>query len=82
MTSIKKKPKKPTAAKAMWLKKLGMKIKEFRQKAGISQAELAYSIEMDAQNISRIERGMVNPSAYAIKQICEALGVSLSDFYS
>ena len=81
MVLVNKKAVKPKKDKDLWLKQLGLKIKEFRQKAGMSQADLAYSIQMDAQNISRIERGLVNPSAYAVKQICEALGISIADFY-
>lgn len=81
MSSIKKKVKKPSKSKDLWLKQLGLKIKEFRLEKGMSQADLAYSIQMDAQNISRIERGLVSPSAYAIKQICESLQVSIGEFY-
>lgn len=81
MNPIKKKSKKPTKEKSLWLKQLGQKVKEFRQEAQMSQADLAYSIQMDAQNISRIERGLVSPSAFAIKQICEALEISIADFY-
>jgi transcriptional regulator with XRE-family HTH domain len=51
-------------------------------KAGISQADLAYSIQMDAQHISRIERRLANPSAFTVWQICQALQVSVGDFYT
>ena len=54
MVLVNKKAVKPKKDKDLWLKQLGLKIKEFRQKAGMSQADLAYSIQMDAQNISRI----------------------------
>lgn len=82
MSSIKKKIKKPSKSKDLWLKQLGLKVKEFRLEKGMSQADLAYSIHMDAQNISRIERGMVSPSAFAIKQICDSIGMPMSEFYA
>lgn len=82
MNTIKKKSKKTTKDKQLWLNKLGQKVKEIRQNAEMSQADLAYSIQMDAQNISRIERGLVSPSAYSVKVICDSIGISISEFYS
>jgi transcriptional regulator with XRE-family HTH domain len=81
MNSIKQKPKKSDKEKKLWLNQLGYKVKELRLKASMSQADLAYSIQMDAQNISRIERGLISPSAYSVKLICNALKIQLSDFY-
>lgn len=37
---------------------------------------------MDTQNISRIVRGLVNPSAYAINQIWDVLEILLAIFYT
>ena len=82
MNSIKKKSKKSEKEKQLWLKQLGRKIKELRELQGMSQADVAYEIGMDAQNISRIERGLVSPAAYAVYQIVTALGSSLEKFYS
>lgn len=82
MNTIKNKPKKSEKAKQLWLKQLGEKIKELREQQEMSQADVAYSIGMDAQNISRIERGLVSPAAYAIFQIVSTLGSNLEKFYS
>jgi ribosome-binding protein aMBF1 (putative translation factor) len=82
MALIKKKTKHSAKEKEQWLKQLGATVKKNREKAALSQSALAYSIPMDSQNISRIERGIVNPSAYAVKQICDALDISISDFYN
>lgn len=78
---IRKKNTKSDREKTLWLKRLGFQIKFFRQENGLSQADLAYSIDMDAQNISRIERGLINPSAYSIKLICQVLQISIAEFY-
>ena len=82
MNTIKNKPKKSEKAKQLWLKQLGEKIKELREEQEMSQADVAYAIGMDAQNISRIERGLVSPAAYAIFQIVSTLGSNLEKFYS
>ena len=85
MAILRKKKRKLKAkdkVKEAWLKKLGLSIKELRLEHDMSQSDLAYSIKMDAQNISRLERGLTNSSAYLINQICITLGVSLADFYA
>ncbi len=82
MNPINKKSKRPTKKKSLWLKQLGAQIKHFRQEVGMSQADLAYSFQMDAQNISRIERGLVSPPANGIKQISDALEIPIHQFYA
>lgn len=77
MNSIKKNSKKSEKEKQLWLNQLGSNIKELRETVGMTQADVAYSIGMDAQNISRIERGLVSPAAYAVYQIITALGSNL-----
>ncbi len=52
------------------------RLKEFREKAGLSQTELAWRARMAAQNISAIERGKLAPWPKARKAFAEALGVS------
>lgn len=81
-----KRPKKaPTAAekraKHAWNKALGARIQELRLAKGLSQSDLAYGIRIEAQNISRVERGLISPSAYLVAQIAGELEVSLSEFF-
>jgi ribosome-binding protein aMBF1 (putative translation factor) len=82
MSKIRKKSKKPDPEQQRWLKQLGGTVKDLRLKQGLSQTDLASKIPMDAQNISRIERGLVNTSAFAVKKICDLLKISLTDFYN
>lgn len=49
-----------------------------RAKAGISQKELAAATGIDQSDISKIERGVANPSIATLNRIANALGAKLS----
>ena len=51
------------------------RLKEYREKVGLSQTELAWRAKMAAQNISAIERGKLAPWPKARKALAEALQV-------
>ncbi len=55
---------------------LNNRLKEYREKAGLSQTELAWRAKMAGQNISAIERGTLAPWPRARKALAEALSVS------
>lgn len=59
------------------LKLLGKRVKEARIGAGISQEELAWQCEIDRTYISKIERGIANPSFLILVRISEVLKVRL-----
>ena len=67
--------------KQLWLKAFGLHIRKMRLKKNVSGAELARKLFMDKPNITRLEKGRVNPSLYLIKQICDALDLSLDEFF-
>jgi transcriptional regulator with XRE-family HTH domain len=52
------------------------RLKEYREKAGLSQTELAWIARMAAQNISAIERGKLAPWPRVRKALAVALNVS------
>jgi transcriptional regulator with XRE-family HTH domain len=56
---------------------LGKRIKELRIKKGLSQLELAVNMENHAEQIGRIERGKHNVSICTLRNIAQALDVSL-----
>jgi len=47
----------------------------------MSQLDLAFAAEVDRTVISRIERGLANPSVLTLATICYALGITLSDLF-
>lgn len=61
------------------LKKLGARLKSLRNEKGLTLRELAYSIDKDPQNISRIEMGDVNPGYLFLLAICEGLEVDIKE---
>ena len=61
--------------------KIGQRIKDLREKAGMSQKDLAYTADLDRSYIASIENGQRNVSIVNIEKIATALGVSLKDFF-
>ena len=57
------------------------RLKEYREKAGLSQTELAWRARMAGQNISAIERGTLAPWPRAMKVLAEALNVSETELF-
>jgi transcriptional regulator with XRE-family HTH domain len=60
------------------LKQLGKRVKEARINAGISQEELAWQCEIDRTYISKIERGIANPSFLILIRIAETLKIRIT----
>jgi len=65
--------------KNTFLKKLGGRIAYLREKNGLTQTELANECEKDRQSINSVEKGNVNPSAYFLFQISQALKIPVKD---
>lgn len=58
---------------------VGTRIKELRTKIGMSQKELAEKVDLTPSFISQMESNQITPSLNSFIQICNILGVSLSD---
>ena len=57
------------------------RLKEYRERAGLSQTELGWRAKMAAQNISAIERGTLAPWLRAKKALAKAFNVSESELF-
>lgn len=66
----------------MITKELGDRIKEARNKIGLSQEKFALSIGMDRTYFASVEAGRRNISICNIKKIADGLGVSLSELFT
>lgn len=64
-----------------FLIKFGKRLVELRKRKGWTQSELARNAAKSRQSIERIEKGRVNPSAYYIFELAEALGIEEGEFY-
>ncbi len=62
-----------------FVESLGDNIRKIRKKKGLTQMQLAVKIENHEQNIGRIERGEVNPTASMLYQIAQGLDVELKE---
>lgn len=60
---------------------IGRKIKDLRNKRGLTQQELADRTELTKGYISQLERGQVAPSVVTLLDLIECLGTSPSDFF-
>lgn len=65
----------------MITKDLGERIKELRNKTGLSQEKFALSIGMDRTYFASVEGGRRNISICNLKKIADGLEVSLSDLF-
>ncbi len=62
-------------------KKLGLRIKELRESKKLSQLKLAELINMEASNLSKIERGVQIPKEESLIKIAKILDISIKDLF-
>jgi transcriptional regulator with XRE-family HTH domain len=58
---------------------IGIRIRNIRKARGVSQQILAYEVDMEKPNISRIEAGRTNVTIKNLYKIAEALGVTMKE---
>lgn len=56
--------------------RVGARIKQARENAGLTQERFAELVSLAPKNVSDIERGIVGVSLGTLKRICETLSVS------
>lgn len=61
---------------------VGQRLKELRERSGVSQRELARRSGQSPGSISAIELGKVSPSVETLKRLLDCLGETLGDFFS
>lgn len=65
----------------MITQKFGQRLKELRQKTGLSQEKFALKINMDRTYYASVEAGRRNISLENMKKIADGFGVSLSQLF-
>jgi transcriptional regulator with XRE-family HTH domain len=60
---------------------IGDRIRKARTAQGLSQKEVALSIEMDQSQYSKIERGLTDPSISTVERIIKAIGLDWNEFF-
>lgn len=61
---------------------VGKRIEELREKRGYSQNRLAEWAEVSQTHLRRVELGEADITVGHLRLICDALGISLKDFFS
>lgn len=57
------------------------KVKEYREKAGMKQSELAEKVNARRETIVHLENGKYNPSLKLATDIAKVFGVSVEDLF-
>lgn len=60
----------------------GKHLKKMREGKGMSQEELANTAEVSLPQITRIERGVINPTICTIKSLAKGLEVSTATLFA
>ena len=63
-------------------RKLVLRIKELREKQGLTQLKLAEILNMEASNLSKIERGIQIPKEESLENISNALKVDVKELFN
>ena len=60
-------------------KNLGKNVVEKRTAIGWTQEDLAYHADLTVSSISKIERGITNPTLWTLDRIADALGIETDE---
>jgi len=63
-------------------REIGLKIKQLRQQAGLSQEKLAEMVGVTFQQIQKYENGQTTLNILKLQHIAKALKVSVTEFFS
>ena len=59
--------------------KLGQNLKRIRTKKGISQGDIARTLEVNKSYVSNVENGKANPTLATIAKLARAIGASVGE---
>lgn len=62
-------------------KKLGERIRTYREKTGLSQEKFSAKISMDRTYYASIEKGKRNISLHNIKKIADGFDITISELF-
>lgn len=64
-----------------YLKAFGKHLKLLREEKGLSQEALANNSDVSLPQITRIERGVINPTICTIKALAFGLGIEVAELF-
>lgn len=60
---------------------IGSKIRDIREKKGLTIERLAFDVGIESKQLIRIELGQINTSLYQIYRITKALGIKMYEVF-
>jgi len=60
---------------------IGSKVRDIREKKGLTLAQLAYEVGIEPKQLIRIELGQINTSLYQVFRITKALGIQMYEVF-
>lgn len=73
--------RKYTQEELQILKDFGLRVRDLREAAGLSQAALETDAKMSKNQVGRIERGEISTSIVNLHLLAQALDVPIKDFF-
>ena len=64
-----------------YIREFGLNLRKIRLSKNLSQEELANSSDVSLPQITRIERGIVNPTLCTIKSLAIGLNIKTREFF-
>ena len=61
---------------------LGNRLREIRTNKGLSQEQVANTANVTPAYFGQVERGVKNVTVHTLEKICNAMNVSLAEFFS
>jgi len=61
--------------------RVGLKIKQLREKKGWSQEQLGFEADLHRAYIGHVERGEKNLGIVNLEKICNALGIDMAEIF-
>ena len=61
---------------------LGDRLRELRQSRSLSQEQVAYLAEITPAYLGQVERGTKNITVRTLEKVCNALNITLPEFFS
>lgn len=65
--------------KEVVIRKIGLKIRELRESKNLTLMELSVNLDIEYNNLIRIEKGRTNPTIGTLLKISQGLNVKLVD---
>jgi len=64
------------------LTKFGIRLKEIRNRSGLTLEQLAFEADIELSQVHRVEKGKINPTLTTLIALAKGLGITLAELVS